>query len=163
MREALRRENPPTDFCKRLVRVFQNAKELVDKYPTIKKWNLLEKWKLLKLIQEVDDTIKRLMKHDLQAEQYRCLVELNKKMDLVIASFGSKSDATNGKEFNNESTAYVSSSKPAAETDTETRGRTSSPAFALRCKMKKAVVDIRIWKSDVFQWMKVVELLGSNS
>ncbi|XP_021668009.2 uncharacterized protein LOC110655851 [Hevea brasiliensis] len=144
IREVLKLENAPTDACSRFVQLLEKAKILVEMYSDMKKWKLLKKRKVKKLIQEIDASVQRLMMRDLQAEQLLYLAQMNEKMDHVIALFGN-SDATNGEEFHNKIAANGSSSKP--ETGTENEGnKPSSPTFEMRWKMRKGkCLEIRLW------------------
>ncbi|EEF40019.1 RPW8-like protein 1 [Ricinus communis] len=136
--DILKIESVPADTCTRFAEQLKKAKALVKMYSDIKKWKLLKKRKVRKLIEEMDASLQRFLTRDFQAAQLLYLaiidkdvIEMNKKMDRVITLL----DRTNGDATTK---GYESSS----ETATEEISAPSSPDTAGQSKPEKAAFEL---------------------
>ncbi|XP_050208099.1 uncharacterized protein LOC126657452 [Mercurialis annua] len=156
--EILKKENAPTDACSKFVEQLKKAKVLVEMYSDIKKWKLLKKRKVKKLIQEMDASLQRFLTRDFQAQQllYLAIIvddigESNRKMDRIISLLerNSSADATFGIESDSKPENEETPSGSSPESSTNTKNKTSKPAFELHWQMSKdKCLDIRFWRHN---------------
>lgn len=67
--EILKSENSPSDAHCKFDELLKKMRELFDKYSEIKWWNVVEKWKVQKQIEEQDMNLQKISNLEMQVEQ----------------------------------------------------------------------------------------------